>query len=76
MSSASPAPSGSPSSSPSASPSSSPSPTPSEPNDFQLEQNRLAKTMLDHGVSDHKDLPGEVLDSFDPAVLDAGPAAS
>jgi hypothetical protein len=60
--------------SPSGNPSASSTPSPS-PNDFQREQKRLAQAMLDQGVSDVNDLPGEVLDNFDPAVLEAGPNA-
>jgi hypothetical protein len=62
------------SSAPSNTPSASSTPSPG-PNDFQLEQKRLAQAMLDQGVSDVNDLPGEVLDNFDPAVLEAGPNA-
>lgn len=68
-------PSASPTPSASSSPSPSPSPSPTPPNDFALEQRRLAQAMLDQGVSDINDLPGEVLDNFDPAVLEAGPNA-
>lgn len=47
----------------------------SQPNDFQMEQDRLARKMLELGVSDTSELTGEVLDNFDPSVIEAGPQA-